>query len=98
MYNTRNIVMVMVKESNRMNIMECDMAEVKTEIRNITKNQEESKIENNKAHDEIKLMIKDFVDSADDKYASKRVETVMWWIAGIIGSIIITAIMYLIIK
>ena len=74
------------------------MAEVKTEIRNIVKNQEASKIENTQAHDEIKLMIKNFIDSADNKYASKKIETAFWWFLASVGLILIGALAATILK
>jgi subtilase family serine protease len=85
----------MKSESNRINQMECDMAEVKTEIRNITKNQEASKIENTEAHNEIKRMIKEFTDAADNKYASKTTEKLVYGLVALILTIVASAIIYM---
>lgn len=40
----------------------------------------------------------EFIVKIDKKYASKYVETAFWWFLGAVGSIIISAIMYLIIN
>ena len=52
-----------------------NLAEIKTEMKNLTKKQEENSVENRLEHKEIKTIIKDFIDSADNKYASKALET-----------------------
>ena len=49
----------MKSEVNRINQMECDMTEVKTDIKYIKSNIEE---------------IKEFIKSADNRYAAKKIE------------------------
>lgn len=39
-----------------------------------------------------------FIEKADDKYASKRMEVALYWALGLVIAAIITAIMNLIIK
>lgn len=51
-----------------------NLAEIKTEIKNITKKQDETFAENRLEHLELKSIIKEFIDSADNKYASKALE------------------------
>jgi len=78
--------------------LESCMKVVQTEINNIKENQKENQETNTSEHLKIMAKIDKFIDSADNKYASKNVEKIMWWVGGVVGAIIISAIMYLIIK
>lgn len=49
-----------------------DIAGMKKDIEYLTKGQ-----------DELKKSIKDFIDTADKRYASKRVETFIWGVFGV---------------
>lgn len=73
----------MKSEVNRINQMECDMAEVKTDIKYIKSNIEE---------------IKEFIKSADNRYAAKKIELWIYSIAGLIITIVISTLIYSIIK
>jgi len=55
------------------------VARVETEIANL-------KVSNTSEHQEFKEIIKEFIDSADTKYASKIVERLVY---GIVGTILI---------
>lgn len=54
---------------------------VENEVKNLKDN-------NTKEHTEIKKLIKDFIESADDKYAPRWLMTVLSWIAGILALVI----------
>jgi|ADurb_Leu_02_Slu_FD_contig_121_100402_length_9477_multi_3_in_0_out_0_8 5-bromo-4-chloroindolyl phosphate hydrolysis protein len=73
----------MKSEVNRINQMECDMAEVKTDIKYIKSNIEE---------------IKEFIKGADNRYAAKKIELWIYSIAGLIITIVISTLIYSIIK
>lgn len=73
----------MKSEVNRINQMECDMTEVKTDIKYIKSNIEE---------------IKEFIKGADNKYAAKKIELWIYSIAGLIITIVISTLIYSIIK
>lgn len=73
----------MKSEDNRINQMECDMAEVKTDIKYIKSNIEE---------------IKEFIKGADNRYAAKKIELWIYSIAGLIITIVISTLIYSIIK
>ena len=40
----------------------------------------------------------DFIIDVDNRYASKYVEKVFWWLMASIGTIIITSLMYLVLN
>lgn len=67
---------------------------MKNEIKNISKNLEK----NSSEHDKMFKKMDDFIAGADQRYASKRVEFVLWSIGGAIGLIILGALLNLIIK
>jgi len=73
----------MKSEVNRINQMECDMTEVKTDIKYIKSNIEE---------------IKEFIKDADNRYAAKKIELWIYSIAGLIITIVISTLIYSIIK
>ena len=73
----------MKSDINRINQMECDMTEVKTDIKYIKENIDE---------------IKEFIKGADNRYAPKRIELWIYSIAGLIITIVITSLIYSIIK
>jgi len=73
----------MKSEVNRINQMECDMTEVKTDIKYIKANIEE---------------IKEFIKGADNRYAAKKIELWIYSIAGLIITIVISTLIYSIIK
>lgn len=73
----------MKSEVNRINQMECDMTEVKTDIKYIKSNIEE---------------IKDFIKTADNRYAAKKIELWIYSIAGLIITIVLTALVYSVMK
>jgi len=73
----------MKSEVNRINQMECDMTEVKTDIKYIKSNIEE---------------IKEFIKGADNRYAAKKIELWIYSIAGLIITIVISTLIYSIIK
>ena len=58
----------------------------------------ESFKDNKEEHHELSGVIKDFIKSADTKYAGKWVGDVLKWIGGVIGLAIIGALLSLIIK
>jgi hypothetical protein len=47
---------------------------------------------------EMKKTMNDFISSADSKFASKRVESVLWAAGGVIGTAIVLALLRLIFK
>jgi hypothetical protein len=47
---------------------------------------------------ELKKTLNDFISSADSRFASKRVENVLWAAGGIIGTAIVLALLRLIFK
>ena len=69
-----------------------EFATMKADIQYIKKGLDENKIQ----HDELKIMINDFIDSADNKYASKKVEAAIYWTVGIIITGVLVAILKLI--
>jgi len=70
-------------ENSRMNQMECDMTEVKTDIKYIKDNIDE---------------IKEFIKNADNRYASKRIELWIYGLAGIIIVAVFSALLSLVLK
>jgi hypothetical protein len=98
----------MVRESNNGKV-NVDMAVIQTNMVNLKKDQEQNRIDNAVEHKDIKDILNKFIDrvdmqreldlkSNDDKYASKKIETAFWWTVSVVGSILITSLMYLIIK
>lgn len=73
----------MKSDANRINQMECDMTEVKTDIKYIKENIEE---------------IKEFIKGADNRYAAKKIELWIYSIAGLIITIVLTALVYSVMK
>lgn len=73
----------MKSDANRINQMECDMTEVKTDIKYIKSNIEE---------------IKEFIKDADNRYAAKKIELWIYSIAGLIITIVLTALVYSVMK
>ncbi len=69
---------------SRIEKVEINMAEIKTDIRYIKKD-----------ITEVKADIKDFIKCADDKYASKSIETYFYWFIGIIVAAAITGVVAL---
>lgn len=67
---------------------------MKNEMKNISKNLEK----NSDEHGKMFKKMDDFIISADQRYASKRVEAVLWAIGGAVGLIILGALLNLIIK
>jgi len=53
---------------------------------------------NDEAHKDIMKKIDAFIDTADKKYASKQVETAMWWLIFAVGVSIIGIIAKVIAK
>jgi hypothetical protein len=47
---------------------------------------------------ELKKTMTDFINSADSRFASKRVESVLWAAGGIVGTTIVIALLRLIFK
>ena len=72
----------MKSEVNRINQMECDMTEVKTDIKYIKNNIEE---------------IKDFIKTADHRYASKTTQKIVYGMVGLIVTAVLYALLYLVI-
>lgn len=73
----------MKSEVNRINQMECDMTEVKTDIKYIKSNIEE---------------IKEFIKDADNRYAAKKIELWIYSIAGLIICAFFGALLTLVFK
>lgn len=76
-----------------------EMAEMKTDIKYIKKSIDE----NSEQHNEIKEIIRDFVDSVDtkfenldNKFASKYVERIMWLVISAVVTGFFGALWYLI--
>ena len=60
------------------------IAKVETEVSNLKDKTEQAEKRNTNEHNELKVMIKDFIDSAPSKFASKNVEKVLYTIIGVI--------------
>ena len=67
------------------------MAKVETEVTNL-------KDSNTREHDELKEMIKEFIDSADSKFASKTTEKLVYGMVALILVGFVTGVIALVIK
>lgn len=64
-----------------------EFATMKADVKYIKESLDENKIQ----HAELKCMITDFINSADNKYASKRIEVAVYWTVGIVIMAVLTA-------
>ena len=78
--------------TDKINKVEISMAEIKTDISYIKKSQTEmsEKLDNfiNEIHKQRELDMEHY----DKKYASKKVESALYWLIGVVGVLIITAL------
>ena len=85
------------EQSNKVEKVELDMVRVQTDINYIKQSQEQNRQDNATEHNDIKVMIKNFIDGADKKYAAKQIETWFYALCGIIVTAVIIAIVELVI-
>lgn len=72
----------MKSDISRINQMECDMTEVKTDIKYIKSNIDE---------------IKDFIKTADDKYANKTTQKIVYGLVALILTAVMSSLIYMVI-
>ncbi len=72
----------MKSDISRINQIECDMTEVKTDIKYIKSNIDE---------------IKDFIKTADDKYANKTTQKIVYGLVALILTAVMSSLIYMVI-
>jgi len=88
----------MPKEENKkqINNIKVDMGKIHKDLEFIKQSAQEANKRNDGEHAELKKIIKDFIDSADKKYASKSIEKIvnglLLTITGAITAAIVAAI------
>ena len=70
------------------------LMKIETSLDYLTEKQKENETRNVNEHEEIKIMLQEFIKSADNKYADKTVEKIVY---GLIA-LIVVAVFTLIIK
>jgi len=78
--------------ADKINKVEINMAEIKTDLTYIKKGQAYMSDKLDNFIDEIHKQREIDRNLSDKKYASKKIETALYWIAGVIGALIITAL------
>lgn len=63
------------------------LMKIETSLDYLTEKQKENETRNVTEHEEIKTLIKNFIESADNKYANKTVERIVY---GLVALIVIT--------
>jgi len=79
--------------AEKINKVEINMAEIKTDLSYIKKSQAKIATKLDNFIDEIHIAREQDKKENDIKYASKQVETALYWFIGVVGVIIITALL-----
>jgi len=79
--------------TDKINKVEITMAEIKTDLIYIKKSQTKMSNKLDNFIDEIHLVREQDKKDNDMKYASKKIETALYWFIGVVGVIIITALL-----
>jgi hypothetical protein len=88
----------MKSDASRINQMECDMTEVKTDIKYIKVSQDKLTNKLDEFIDSIHRQREQDRKEADDKYASKKIEIWIYSLAGLIITAVVSAGLMLILK
>ena len=78
--------------TDKINKVEINMAEIKTDISYIKKSQTAMSDKLDSFIDEIHKQRELDREYNDKRYASKKIESALYWVAGVIGVLIITAL------
>ncbi len=74
------------------------LAALKVQVDNIEKKVDEGFKNAKEDNSELKKMITDFIEKSENRFASKWVENAIKWFIGLVMTMVLSAIIYLVIK